>query len=79
MARSDNNSIPQLTQSSNLYQAPVESEIQRGLSLAPNVAGGHFAYGVWLVVMGRLDEAIAELERRANQAEEPTRASHEWT
>jgi serine/threonine protein kinase/tetratricopeptide (TPR) repeat protein len=42
--------------------AGAESEIRRGLSLAPNEAGGHFAYGIWLMVMGRLEEAIAELE-----------------
>jgi serine/threonine protein kinase/tetratricopeptide (TPR) repeat protein len=41
----------------------AEAEIQRGLSLAPNDAGGHFAYGIWLMAMGHLEEAIAELER----------------
>ena len=41
----------------------AEAEIQRGLTLAPNDARSRFAYGVWLIVMGRLEEAIAELER----------------
>jgi TolB-like protein/DNA-binding winged helix-turn-helix (wHTH) protein/Flp pilus assembly protein TadD len=41
----------------------AEAEIQRGLTLAPNDSRSRFAYGVWLVVMGRLEEAIAELER----------------
>ena len=41
----------------------AQAEIQRGLNLAPNDPRGHFAYGEWLKVMGRLDEAIQELER----------------
>jgi non-specific serine/threonine protein kinase len=41
----------------------AETEIQRGLQLAPNDAGGHFAYGEWLTAMGRFEEAIVELER----------------
>jgi eukaryotic-like serine/threonine-protein kinase len=41
----------------------AETEIQRGLQLAPNDAGGHFAYGEWLTAMGRSEEAIVELER----------------
>ena len=38
------------------------ADIQKGLSLAPNDAAGHFAYGEWLTVMGRLEEAVAEME-----------------
>jgi non-specific serine/threonine protein kinase len=38
----------------------AEAEIQRGLSLAPNDAGGHYAYGIWLCAMGRCKEAILE-------------------
>jgi serine/threonine protein kinase/tetratricopeptide (TPR) repeat protein len=41
----------------------AETEIQRGLQLAPNDAAGHFAYGEWLTAMGRFEEAIVELER----------------
>jgi TolB-like protein/tetratricopeptide (TPR) repeat protein len=41
----------------------AESEIQRGLQLAPNDAGGHFAYGEWWTAMGRFEEAVVELER----------------
>jgi len=41
----------------------AETEIQRGLQLAPNDAGGHFAYGEWLTAMGRFEEAVVELER----------------
>jgi TolB-like protein/Flp pilus assembly protein TadD len=41
----------------------AETEIQRGLQLAPNDAAGHFAYGEWLTAMGRFEEAILELER----------------
>jgi TolB-like protein/Flp pilus assembly protein TadD len=40
-----------------------ETEIKRGLSLAPNDAAGQFLYGEWLVVMNRLDEALARIER----------------
>ncbi len=43
--------------------ARAETEIQRGLTLAPNDPAGHFAYGEWLIVMGRLEYAIQELER----------------
>jgi serine/threonine protein kinase/Flp pilus assembly protein TadD len=43
--------------------AGAEIEIQRGLELAPNDAGGHFAYGEWLTAMGRSEEAVVELER----------------
>jgi serine/threonine protein kinase len=41
----------------------AETEIQRGLQLAPNDASGHFAYGEWLTAMGRFEEAVVELER----------------
>jgi serine/threonine protein kinase/tetratricopeptide (TPR) repeat protein len=41
----------------------AETEIQRGLQLAPNDAGGHFVYGEWLTAMGRFEEAVVELER----------------
>ena len=41
----------------------AEAEIQRGLSLAPNDDAGHFAYGAWLLAMGRCEEAILELKR----------------
>jgi serine/threonine protein kinase/Flp pilus assembly protein TadD len=41
----------------------AETEIQRGLRLAPGDAGGHFAYGEWLTAMGRFEEAVMELER----------------
>jgi serine/threonine protein kinase/Flp pilus assembly protein TadD len=41
----------------------AETEIQRGLQLAPSDAGGHFAYGEWLTAMGRFEEAVMELER----------------
>jgi serine/threonine protein kinase/tetratricopeptide (TPR) repeat protein len=41
----------------------AETEIQTGLQLAPNDAGGHFAYGEWLTAMGHFEEAIVELER----------------
>ena len=41
----------------------AETEIQRGLQLAPNDAAGHFAYGEWLTAMGRFEEAIVELEQ----------------
>jgi serine/threonine protein kinase/tetratricopeptide (TPR) repeat protein len=41
----------------------AEAEIQRGLRLAPNYAAGHFAYGAWLLAMGRCEEAILELKR----------------
>jgi serine/threonine protein kinase/tetratricopeptide (TPR) repeat protein len=41
----------------------AETEIQTGLQLAPNDAAGHFAYGEWLTVMGRFEEAMVELER----------------
>jgi eukaryotic-like serine/threonine-protein kinase len=41
----------------------AEAEILRGLELAPNDAGGHFAYGEWFTVMGRFEEAVRELER----------------
>jgi serine/threonine protein kinase/tetratricopeptide (TPR) repeat protein len=43
--------------------AGAEAEILRGLELAPNDAGGHFAYGEWFTAMGRFEEAIGELER----------------
>jgi eukaryotic-like serine/threonine-protein kinase len=41
----------------------AETEIQRGLQLAPNDANGHFAYGEWLTAMGRFEDAVVELER----------------
>ena len=41
----------------------AETEIQRGLELAPNDGGGHFAYGEWLTAMGRFGEAVEEMER----------------
>ena len=41
----------------------AETEIQRGLQLAPNDAAGHFVYGEWLTAMGRFEEAVVELER----------------
>ncbi len=40
----------------------AETEIKRGLSLAPNDAAGQFLYGEWLLVMNRLDEALARIE-----------------
>jgi TolB-like protein/Flp pilus assembly protein TadD len=41
----------------------ADSEIQKGLSLAPNDAGGQLAYGVWLLAMGRCEEAIFQMKR----------------
>jgi tetratricopeptide (TPR) repeat protein len=41
----------------------AEAEIQAALRLAPNDVGAHFAYGEWLTAMGRMQEAVRELER----------------
>jgi non-specific serine/threonine protein kinase len=43
--------------------AGAKAAIQKGMSLAPNDASGHFAYGEWLTAMGRLDDAVEELRR----------------
>jgi len=41
----------------------AEREFRRGLELGPNEAFGHLNYGLFLGIMGRLDEAIAEVTR----------------
>jgi serine/threonine protein kinase/Tfp pilus assembly protein PilF len=41
----------------------AETEIQRGLVLAPNDAAAHFIYGEWLAAMGGMGEAITEFQR----------------
>jgi non-specific serine/threonine protein kinase len=41
----------------------AQNAIERGLELASNDAAGHFVHGEWLIVMGRLEEAIEELAR----------------
>jgi TolB-like protein/Flp pilus assembly protein TadD len=38
----------------------AETEIRKGLDLAPNDPTGHIAYGLWLLAMGRGEEAILE-------------------
>ncbi len=41
----------------------AEREYKRGLELSPNDALGHTSYSVFLALMGRLDEAMAEATR----------------
>ncbi|MBU8933956.1 MAG: protein kinase [candidate division Zixibacteria bacterium] len=41
----------------------AESEFKRAIELNPNYATAHEWYGVYLIAMGRFDEAIAETER----------------
>ncbi|HMS42968.1 MAG TPA: protein kinase [Pyrinomonadaceae bacterium] len=41
----------------------AEKEISRALSLIPNSADAHGFYGVYLVVMGKLDDALAERKK----------------
>jgi TolB-like protein/Flp pilus assembly protein TadD len=41
----------------------AETEIRKGLELAPNDPRGHFGHGAWLLAMGRCEEAILELKR----------------
>ena len=38
----------------------AETEIRKGLDLAPNDPTGHIAYGLWLLAMGRREETILE-------------------
>lgn len=41
----------------------AEREFKRAIELNPNHANAHFFYGLYLHVMGRLDEAIAQITR----------------
>lgn len=43
--------------------AGAETGFKRALELEPNHAHGHFGYGTYLSLMGRREEALAELER----------------
>jgi serine/threonine-protein kinase len=43
--------------------AAADREFKRAIQLAPNLALAHNQYGMYLVAMGRLDEAIASGER----------------
>ncbi|MBI3694295.1 MAG: protein kinase [Acidobacteria bacterium] len=43
--------------------AGMFQEFQKGLQLNPAYATGHQLYGVWLMCVGRFDEAIAEVKR----------------
>lgn len=44
----------------------AETQIIRGLRLAPNDAAGHFLYGEWLVAMNRLNEALTRIQHALN-------------
>ena len=41
----------------------AEVEIRTALDLGPNDPASHFAYGIWLLAMGRCEESIAELKQ----------------
>src|SRR5260370_7374895 len=45
-----------------------EGELQRAITLDPNNAAAHQAYGEHLMAWGRLDEAIAKLTRATDLA-----------
>ncbi|MEE9225252.1 MAG: tetratricopeptide repeat protein, partial [Bacteroidota bacterium] len=41
----------------------AEREFKRALELNPGLAGAHHSFAVYLIAMGRFDEAIAEIKR----------------
>jgi len=41
----------------------AEQAFQRALELNPNIAAAHYGYGWYLLMMGRMDEAIAEIKQ----------------
>ena len=45
--------------------AEAEKEFKRGIELNPNYPTGHHWYGSYLIKIGRLDEAMVEMQARA--------------